>query len=30
MWGFNQVPPRITVLALVSVVIYFGALLISL
>jgi hypothetical protein len=30
MWGFNQVPPRITVLALISTVIYVGAVLIAL
>lgn len=30
MWGFHQVPPRIMVLALVSTVIYVGAVLISL
>lgn len=30
MWGFHQVPPRITVLALVSALIYVGAVLISL
>lgn len=30
MWGFHQVPPRVTVLALLSAVIYLGAVLLSL
>jgi hypothetical protein len=30
MWGFNSVPPRVTLLALVSAVIYVGVVLASL
>jgi hypothetical protein len=29
MWGFHHVPPRITMLALLSAVIYVGAVLIT-